>query len=77
MEWCTPLQRAIAAALRAVPYGETVTYGELSALAGRPEAPRASGSFCSQNRLPLTFPFVAPFLLPAGLRRLRSAGATT
>ena len=56
LEWCTPLQRAIAEALRAVPYGETVTYGELSALAGRPQAPRASGSFCSQNRLPLIFP---------------------
>jgi O-6-methylguanine DNA methyltransferase len=56
LEWCTPLQRAIAEALRAVPYSETVTYGELSALAGRPQAPRASGTFCAQNRLPLIFP---------------------
>jgi methylated-DNA-[protein]-cysteine S-methyltransferase len=56
LEWCTPLQRAIAGALRAVPYGETVTYGELAALAGRPQAPRAGGAFCSQNRLPLIFP---------------------
>jgi methylated-DNA-[protein]-cysteine S-methyltransferase len=56
LDWCTPLQRGIAAALRAVPYGETVTYGELAALAGRPQAPRAGGAFCSQNRLPLIFP---------------------
>jgi methylated-DNA-[protein]-cysteine S-methyltransferase len=56
LEWCTPLQEAIASALRAVPYGETVTYGELAALAGRPQAPRAGGAFCAQNRLPLIFP---------------------
>jgi len=56
LEWCTPLQRAIAEALRAVSYGETVTYGELAALAGRPQAPRAGGAFCSNNRLPLIFP---------------------
>ena len=56
LEWCTPLQRAIAEALRRVPYGETVSYGELSALAGRPQAPRASGTFCAQNRLPLILP---------------------
>jgi hypothetical protein len=36
-----------------------------------------SGSTLLLSRLPLTFPFVAPFLLPAGLRRLRQAGAAT
>jgi methylated-DNA-[protein]-cysteine S-methyltransferase len=56
LEWCTPLQRAIAEALRRIPYGETVSYGELSALAGRPQAPRAAGTFCAQNRLPLIVP---------------------
>jgi methylated-DNA-[protein]-cysteine S-methyltransferase len=56
LEWCTPLQEAIAAALRGVAYGETVSYGELSALAGRPQAPRAAGTFCAQNRLPLILP---------------------
>jgi methylated-DNA-[protein]-cysteine S-methyltransferase len=56
LEWCTPLQHAIAEALRGVRYGETVTYGELAALAGRPQAPRAGGAFCSHNRLPLIFP---------------------
>jgi hypothetical protein len=36
-----------------------------------------SGTGLLLSRLPLTFPFVAPFLLPAGLRRLRHAGAAT
>jgi methylated-DNA-[protein]-cysteine S-methyltransferase len=56
LEWCTPFQRAVADALRAVPYGETVTYGELAALAGHPNAQRAAGSFCARNRTPLVVP---------------------
>lgn len=56
LDWCTPFQGAVAEALRAVPYGETVTYGELAALAGHPNAQRAAGSFCAQNRLPLLVP---------------------
>jgi methylated-DNA-[protein]-cysteine S-methyltransferase len=38
-------------ALRNVPRGEVVTYGELAALAGRPGAARAAGTFCARNRL--------------------------
>jgi O-6-methylguanine DNA methyltransferase len=44
-----------ARALRAVPRGEVVTYGELAALAGRPRAARAAGTFCARSDL-------APFL---------------
>lgn len=44
-----------ARALRAVPRGEVVTYGELAALAGRPRAARAAGTFCARCAL-------APFL---------------
>jgi methylated-DNA-[protein]-cysteine S-methyltransferase len=55
-EWATPFQEALARALRAVPYGETVTYGELAALAGRPGAARAAGTFCASNPLPLFLP---------------------
>lgn len=47
----TPFQEALAAALRAVPRGEVVTYGELAALAGRPRAPRAAGTFCAECEL--------------------------
>jgi len=40
-----------ARALRRIPRGEVVTYGELAALAGHPGAARAAGTFCSRNRL--------------------------
>lgn len=52
----TPFGRALAAALRAIPRGELVTYGELAALAGRPGAARAAGSFCARNRLAIFIP---------------------
>jgi methylated-DNA-[protein]-cysteine S-methyltransferase len=54
--WCTPFQRAVAEELRRVPYGETVTYGELAALAGHPNAQRAAGTFCARNRTPVVLP---------------------
>jgi methylated-DNA-[protein]-cysteine S-methyltransferase len=47
--------RDCATALRAVKRGEVVTYGELAALAGRPGAARAAGTFCARCEL-------APFL---------------
>lgn len=53
---CTSFQRRVATALRGVPYGETVTYGELAALAGHPGAQRAVGTFCARNRFPLLLP---------------------
>ena len=56
LEWATPFQRALVDALRAVPRGEVVSYGELAALAGRPRAPRAAGALCAGNR----FAFLVP-----------------
>jgi methylated-DNA-[protein]-cysteine S-methyltransferase len=56
LEWCTDFQYAVAKTLRAVPYGEVVTYGELAALAGYPNAQRAAGTFCAHNRLSLVIP---------------------
>lgn len=56
LSWATPFQLAAAQALRCVPYGEVVTYGELAALAGHPNAQRAAGSFCAANRFPLIVP---------------------
>lgn len=50
LEWTTPFQRAVANALREVPRGEVVSYGELAAVAGYPGAARAVGSFCAENR---------------------------
>jgi methylated-DNA-[protein]-cysteine S-methyltransferase len=52
----TPFQLAVMGALRSVPYGEAVTYGELAALAGYPNAQRAAGTFCARNRFAIVVP---------------------
>jgi methylated-DNA-[protein]-cysteine S-methyltransferase len=41
---------------REVQWGETVTYGELADLAGRPRAARAAGSAMRDNPLPFVIP---------------------
>jgi methylated-DNA-[protein]-cysteine S-methyltransferase len=56
LEYETPFLDRCARALREVPRGEVVTYGELAALAGSPGAARAAGSFCARNRLGLFVP---------------------
>ena len=56
LEWATPFQLAVAVALRDIPRGEVVSYGELAALAGYPGAARAAGTFCARNRLMLLVP---------------------
>jgi methylated-DNA-[protein]-cysteine S-methyltransferase len=56
LEYDTPFFARCAEALRTVPCGEVVTYGELAALAGAPGAARAAGSFCARNRLGLFVP---------------------
>jgi methylated-DNA-[protein]-cysteine S-methyltransferase len=52
----TEFQRTVVETLRRVPWGEVVTYGELAALAGYPNAQRAAGSVCAHNRFPLVVP---------------------
>jgi methylated-DNA-[protein]-cysteine S-methyltransferase len=56
LEWCTPFQAALVAALRGIGRGQTVTYGELAALSGHPGAARAAGSFCATNRFGIVVP---------------------
>ena len=56
LEYDSAFTASCAAALRAVPAGEVVTYGELASLAGAPRAARAAGSFCARNRLGLFVP---------------------
>jgi methylated-DNA-[protein]-cysteine S-methyltransferase len=56
LDEATPFQRDVAEALRRIPYGETVTYGELAVLAGHPGAHRAVGSFCAHNRFAVVVP---------------------
>ena len=39
-----------------IPYGHTVTYAEFAAMAGKPQAPRAAGSACASNPIPIIYP---------------------
>jgi methylated-DNA-[protein]-cysteine S-methyltransferase len=52
----TPFQLEVTRALRRVPFGEVVSYGELARLAGHVNAQRAAGTFCARNRYPLVLP---------------------
>lgn len=52
----TEFQRAVWAALREIPYGETRTYGELAAMLGRPGAVRAVGQANHYNPIPIFLP---------------------
>ena len=56
LEGATEFELALTESLRRVPRGEVVTYAELAALAGRPRAPRAAGTFCARNRFSLVVP---------------------
>lgn len=53
---CSPFHQELAVALRRVPRGEVVSYGELAAMAGRPRAQRAAGTFCAANRHSIVVP---------------------
>jgi methylated-DNA-[protein]-cysteine S-methyltransferase len=52
----TEFQVDVLDALRRVPFGEVVSYGELARLAGYPRAQRAAGTFCAHNRFPIVVP---------------------
>lgn len=52
----TPFQQDIYHALMHVPYGETISYGELATIAGHPGAARAVGSAMRRNPIVLIVP---------------------
>jgi methylated-DNA-[protein]-cysteine S-methyltransferase len=56
LDGATEFQRGVTEALRGIPFGETVTYGELAALSGHPGAQRAVGTFCARNRFGVVVP---------------------
>ena len=72
LDWATPFQRSLIEALRDVPRGEVVSYGELAALAGRPRAPRAAGAFCAANR----FAFIVPAIASSRAHGIGGYGTT-
>ena len=43
-------------AMLEIPFGKTVTYGDLAARAGNPKAARAAGSACNRNPIPIIIP---------------------
>jgi methylated-DNA-[protein]-cysteine S-methyltransferase len=52
----SPFQREVWAALREIPYGETVSYGELARRIGRPHASRAVGLANGRNPISIVVP---------------------
>ncbi|KUL46521.1 cysteine methyltransferase, partial [Streptomyces sp. NRRL F-4489] len=52
----TPFQRRVWAALRTIPYGETVSYGQLAARLGVPTAARAVGLANGRNPVGIIVP---------------------
>jgi methylated-DNA-[protein]-cysteine S-methyltransferase len=52
----TPFQEKVLTALRQVPYGETISYGELAKNIGDPKASRAVGQANARNPIPIVIP---------------------
>lgn len=52
----TPFREKVWEALRGVPYGTTVGYGEIARRIGKPSAARAVGGACGSNPLPIFIP---------------------
>ncbi|MCC6126760.1 MAG: methylated-DNA--[protein]-cysteine S-methyltransferase [Pirellulales bacterium] len=65
-EKMTAFRRKVLEHCRRIPYGKTMTYGELAARAGSPRAARAVGSCMARNRVPLVIP--CHRVVPAGGR---------
>ncbi|MFN8062360.1 MAG: methylated-DNA--[protein]-cysteine S-methyltransferase [Vicinamibacterales bacterium] len=52
----TPFQLTVWQALRAIPYGDTISYGELARRIGNPRASRAVGLANGANPIPIVIP---------------------
>jgi O-6-methylguanine DNA methyltransferase len=52
----TPFQQRVWQALRDIPFGETVSYGEVARRIGAPDAFRAVGAANGQNPVPIIVP---------------------
>jgi len=53
----TPFEADCVRALQRVPYGETLSYGDLAVLAGRPRAARGAGRACAHGTLSVLVPY--------------------
>ena len=52
----SPFRRRVLAAVRAIPYGRTASYGEIARIAGSPGGARAVGQAVGANPIPLVIP---------------------
>jgi methylated-DNA-[protein]-cysteine S-methyltransferase len=52
----TPFQLSVWKALQGIPYGTTISYGELASRIGRPRAVRAVGGANGRNPIPIVIP---------------------
>jgi methylated-DNA-[protein]-cysteine S-methyltransferase len=52
----TEFQRGVWRRLQEIPYGETISYGELAKRVGNPKASRAVGAANGQNPIPIVIP---------------------
>jgi methylated-DNA-[protein]-cysteine S-methyltransferase len=52
----TEFQRTVWRNLQDIPYGETISYGELAKRVGNPKASRAVGAANGQNPIPIVIP---------------------
>jgi methylated-DNA-[protein]-cysteine S-methyltransferase len=52
----TPFQQGVWRALRDIPYGETISYGELARRVGNPKGSRAVGHANGANPIPIVVP---------------------
>ena len=52
----TPFQRTVWRQLQEIPYGATISYGELARRVGNPKASRAVGSANGRNPIPIVIP---------------------
>lgn len=55
-QWETPFASRVVEVCREIPYGETLSYGDVAAQAGSPGAARAVGNVMSSNNVPLVVP---------------------
>ena len=60
--------RAVLAACAAIPFGETRTYGDMAAAAGKPKASRAAGTALGHNPVPVVVP--CHRVVPAGKKTI-------
>ena len=52
----TPFQQTVWRALEKIPFGQTLSYGEIASAIGKPKGARAVGGACGANPIPVLVP---------------------